>query len=133
MASQPVQVKLIDTSAWVEYLRGPHHPIHFEVKSLVNGREAAWCGIVALELANFVSATQQPKLQKIHALAWMIETDTYIWREACGLATAARGVGVTAPLADLVVFTCSKIYDLPILHKDDTDFARLETVHSSLR
>jgi predicted nucleic acid-binding protein len=125
-------VKLIDTSAWVEYLRGPHHPIHLEVKTLLEKREAAWCGIVALELANYVSARQQTKLAKVHEVAWMLETDTFVWQKACHLATAARDAGVTAPLADLVVFTCSKIYNLPIVHKGDTDFDRLETVYSSL-
>jgi predicted nucleic acid-binding protein len=126
-------VKLIDTSAWVEYLRGPLHPIHFDVKGLLDRREAAWCGIVALELANFVSADQANRLRKVQKLAWMVETDAHVWDKACRLATAARRAGVTAPLPDLVVFTCARIYSLELLHKEDADFPRLADVYSSLQ
>lgn len=65
-------------------------------------------------------------------MAWMVEIDTFIWQRACKLTTAARRAGVTAPLTDLVVFTCSKIYDLEMVHKGDTDFERLEKIYASL-
>jgi predicted nucleic acid-binding protein len=123
---------MVDTSAWIEYLRSSNHPLHFEVKELLHKQEAAWCGKVALELANFIPAHQQVRLDRAHQVAWMVEIDSFVWRRACKVTTAARRAGVTAPLTDIVVFTCAKIYDLEIVHKGDTDFGRLETVYASL-
>ncbi len=125
-------VKIVDTSAWIEYLRGSKHPLHLEVKDLLHRQEAAWCGMVALELANFIPAHQQVRLERVHQVAWMVETDSLVWQRACELTTAARRAGVTSPLADIVVFTCAKIYDLQIVHRGDADFGRLERVYNLL-
>ena len=45
-------MKLVDTSAWVEYLRSGHSGIAENVESLVLSDDAAWCDMVMLELWN---------------------------------------------------------------------------------
>jgi hypothetical protein len=44
------QVKLVDASSWIEYLRGRHNAPGQRVKLLLERGDAAWCDITLLEL-----------------------------------------------------------------------------------
>jgi predicted nucleic acid-binding protein len=124
-------VKLVDTSAWVEYLRTSNTGFSDAVRDLLDSGEAAWCDIVAMELSNTTLFHQLPRLQKVQRLAWCVETNAAVWSLARKLVHSARRAGVTAPLPDYVVFGISKVHDLEIMHKRDSDFARLEKVYQS--
>jgi predicted nucleic acid-binding protein len=124
-------VKLVDTSCWVEYLRTTKTDVSVEARTLLESGEAAWCDIVAMELANTTATHQLPRLQKVQRLALCVETTGAVWNLARRLVHRARRAGVTAPLPDYIVFACCKIHDLEIIHRGDTDFDRLEAVYRS--
>ena len=124
-------MKLVDTSAWVEYLRTTKTEASIDVLTLLESGQAAWCDIVAMELSNSTETTRQPRLQKVQRLALCVETTGAVWNMARRLVHRARQAGVTAPLPDYIVFACSKVHSLEIMHKRDADFDRLEQVYRS--
>ena len=124
-------MKLIDSSAWIEYLRPGQSEIGDGVELLINSNEAAWCDIIAMELANSTKSQQLLRLEKVQRMAWCVETNTLVWNLARKLVHDARRAGVTAPLPDYIVFACAKIHGLEIMHKRDKDFLRLEAVYRS--
>lgn len=125
-------MKLVDTSGWIEYLRATGSPVDHEVTTLLGNDDAAWCDMIALELINYSSFSQESRLQKIRRLAWTLDINPDVWQIARSVASAARRSGITAPLPDYVIFACAKVYELEILHKGDSDFGRLEQVFSGL-
>jgi predicted nucleic acid-binding protein len=48
-----------------------------------------------------------------------------VWELAVRLVDRGRAAGVTAPLADLLVFACAKHYALDLAH-DDAHFTQLD-------
>jgi predicted nucleic acid-binding protein len=52
------------------------------------------------------------------------EISAEVWHRSIQLADRARTVGVTVPLADLLIFVCAKIHNLEVAH-DDTHFDEL--------
>jgi hypothetical protein len=98
---------------------------------MLHSDEAAWCDIVAMELTNTTSFHQLPRLKKIQRLAWGVGTNPAAWNLARKLVHSARRAGVTAPLPDYIVFACSKVHALEIIHKRDADFTRLENIFRS--
>lgn len=52
MGSQAVT--LVDSTSWIEFLRGHESEPAQRVQSLLAGGEAAWCDLIAVELWNGV-------------------------------------------------------------------------------
>jgi predicted nucleic acid-binding protein len=48
-----------------------------------------------------------------------------VWDRAVRLADRGRAAGVTAPLADLLIFACAQEHGLDLAH-DDSHFVQLE-------
>jgi len=122
---------MIDTSAWIEFLRATGSPSHLEVRSLLDQGEAAWCDMVQLELRNGGDAPQARTLERITPLVWMFAIDDRIWDAAKKLAVRARAAGVTAPAADVLISACARSFDLKVLHHGDTHFHDLATIDLS--
>jgi hypothetical protein len=118
-------VKLVDTSAWIEYLRQTGSETNQRVKELVAAGEAAWCEMIALELANGARASETRKLAEVRKETWMFEIDWRVWALSQRLARAARSKAITVPVADLVIAACARSYDLEIEHHGDAHFAML--------
>ncbi len=55
------------------------------------------------------------------------EMSKAVWERAIRLADGARAVGVTVPLADLLIFSCAAIHELELAH-DDRYFDELATI-----
>jgi predicted nucleic acid-binding protein len=121
-------VKLVDTSAWVEYLRDTKSKTNQRVKELVAVGEAAWCEIIALELANCSKASEVGRLERLRQETWMFEIDWRVWAMAQRMAVAARAKAVTVPVADLVIAACGRSYDLEIEHHGDSHFDMLDRI-----
>ena len=121
-------VKLVDTSAWIEFLRGTQSETDHRVRALLKSREAAWCEIVALELLNGAKSGQVQRIQNLRREVWLFEVDSRVWSAALRLAGAARASAVTAPVADVIVAACARSYDLEIEHHGDTHFKNLSGI-----
>lgn len=112
-------MKLVDTSAWVEYLRSGHGEVAENVESLVLSDEAAWCGMVMLELWNGARGQEEKrKLAELSAAAPRLETTAEVWELAHRLAVRCRDKGKTVPAADILVAACAAYHNVEMEHKD---------------
>jgi predicted nucleic acid-binding protein len=113
------QMKLVDTSAWVEYLRSGHSEVAGLVESLVVSGDAALCDMVMLELWNGARGLpEKRKLAELSAASPLLETNAEVWKLAHRLATLCRDKGNTIPAADILVAACATYHAVELQHKD---------------
>src|SRR5688572_26027693 len=112
---------LVDISLWVHQLRKSGDPAKRDrVHALLEAGEAAWCAAVRLELWRGVTNDAERKtLRRYEALLPEYEITADTWTRAIQLADRGRASGVTAPLADLLIFACAKLNDVEIAHDDE--------------
>ncbi|MGH9386593.1 MAG: PIN domain-containing protein [Vicinamibacterales bacterium] len=112
---------LVDSSLWVQQLRKSGDPAKRDrVNALLEAGEAAWCAPVRLELWRGVTNDAERKtLRRYEALLPDYEITVDTWERAIRLADRGRAAGVTAPLADLLIFACAALNDLEIAHDDE--------------
>jgi predicted nucleic acid-binding protein len=112
---------LVDSSLWVHQLRKSGDPAKRErVNTLLESGEAAWCAPVRLEVWRGVTNDAERKtLRRYEALLPEYEITADTWTRAIQLADRGRAAGVTAPLADLLIFACAKLNELEIAHDDE--------------
>jgi len=112
---------LVDSSMWVHQLRKSGDPVKRQrVNALLESGEAAWCAPIRLELWRGVTNDSERKtLRRYEALLPDYEITTETWTRAIQVADRGRAAGLTAPLADLLIFACAKLNDLEIEHDDD--------------
>ncbi len=112
---------LVDSSLWVHQLRKGGDPGRRDrVNALLAAGEAAWCPVVRLELWRGVTNDAERKtLRRYEALLPDYDITAATWARAIRLADRGRATGVTAPLADLLIFACATLNDLEIAHDDE--------------
>ncbi|MCY4483506.1 MAG: PIN domain-containing protein [Spirochaetaceae bacterium] len=111
---------LIDTSAWIEQLRrGGDAAVRRQVEALLGAGEAAWCPLVRLELWNGARGGEERTVLKEmeHTLPSLI-IDGAVWDLAATLASRAREGGISVPATDLLVASCARHHEVPLLHRD---------------
>ena len=121
---------LVDSSLWVHQLRRGGDPAGRDrVNALLEAGDAAWCPVVRLELwRGGTSDAERKTLRRYEALLPDYAMSPDVWERAVRLADRGRAAGVTAPLADLLIFACAQVHGLEIAHDDGhfDDLARLE-------
>ena len=127
---------LVDSSLWVHQLRKAGEPAKRDrVNALLASGEAAWCPPVRLELWRGVTSDAERKtLRHYEKLLPEYPISPLVWERAVRLADRGRALGITVPLADLLIFACAKVHSLDIAH-DDTHFdemAKLERDDNSI-
>lgn len=95
---------LIDTSAWIEFLRpGGDGAVKSLVKDhLLDGRAAFTCPVM-FELVLGARPSEMPDLRLALDLAERIVVTPEHWDHAAGLAAMLRGKGLNFPALDLVI------------------------------
>jgi len=122
---------LVDSSLWVHQLRKSGDSAKRErANELLRNGEAAWCPVIRLELWRGVANDAQRKALRHYELVLPdYEISPDVWERAIRLADRGRARGVTAPLADLVIFACAKVHGLELEHDDD-HFNQLATLEA---
>ena len=117
---------LVDSSLWVHQLRRSGDPAKRErVNELLRSGRAAWCPPVRLELWRGVTNDAERRaLRHYEALLPDFAILPTVWTRAIRLADRGRASGVTAPLADLLIFACASEHGLELAH-DDSHFVQL--------
>jgi predicted nucleic acid-binding protein len=110
---------LIDTSAWIEFLRrNGDSVVKGQVASYLEAGEAAVCAPIEFEL---LSGARPAEISDIHAavsFCRMLEFSQACWRRAADVERELRAIGVTVPRDDIFVATAALEYDLPIYCSD---------------
>lgn len=126
-ATWDVPAVLVDSSLWVHQLRRSGDSAKRDrVNTLLQNGRAVWCPPVRLELWRGVTNDVERRvLRRYEALLPDYEISSAVWEHAVRLADRGRTAGVTAPLADLLIFACAKEHRLELAH-DDSHFTQLE-------
>ena len=111
---------MIDTSSWTHALRrGGDEHVRLRVQGLLDSGSAAWCDMVRLELWNGVrDDVERRNLGKLDPMLLNLPISPRVWQKASDVASAARGAGLTAPAADILIFSCAKYHGVAIEHSD---------------
>lgn len=123
---------LIDTSAWVEFLRGTGSPACDRVEALLDG-EIATCDAIRMEvLAGARDEHHLERLRRLLARASVLPTTRADYDEAAALFRRCRREGSTIRrLIDCLIASVAIRAATPILHNDG-DFDVLAR-HTALR
>ena len=112
---------LLDTSAWVEFLRDTGSRVHLAVREIVRADEPfATCAAIRMEL--LMGARDEHHLQQLSALlarGTMLATPPGRYDEAAALYRQARAHGVTVRRAmDCLIGAHAIAAAVPVLHAD---------------
>jgi predicted nucleic acid-binding protein len=125
-------VILVDTSAWVEFLRGTNSPVCEAVDRLLAG-DIAICDAISMELlAGARDERHLGQLRGLLARATMLPTSPADYDSAASMYRACRVGGETVrKLIDCLIGAVAVSADAEVLHADG-DFATLAR-HTDLR
>jgi len=123
---------LIDTSAWIEFLRDTGSSTCDRVDALLDA-EIATCDAIRMEvLAGARDERHLVGLRRLLARATVIPTGPIDYDDAAALYRACRRNGETVrKLIDCLIGAVAIRWDVPLLHRD-SDFDALAR-HSNLR
>ena len=112
-------MKLVDTSAWVEFLRrGGDAQAKRAVAGLLEGSLAAYTCPVRFELLSGVRPEEEADVQQALGFSHHILFEPDDWQEAAALERLLRSKGVKIPRNDLFVATVAIRTGLPLLCRD---------------
>jgi predicted nucleic acid-binding protein len=110
---------LIDTSSWIEFLRGRESPASLRVRSLLMRGEAAWCDITLVELWNGARGCAEKKaLADLENELPVLPISEQVWSGARTLTRRAREKGVIVSTVDIIIAACAAISKTPLEHCD---------------
>jgi len=125
-------VVFIDTSAWIEFLRGSESPVCQRVDELLGG-EIVISDMVRMEV--FAGARDEQHLSDLRRLlarATLVETESIDYEQAASLYRVCRRAGATVrSLVDCLIAAVAIRVGATMLHLD-SDFEVL-CRHTSLR
>lgn len=122
---------LIDTSAWVEFLRDTDSAVCRRVDSALGG-DIATCDAIRMELlAGARDERHLDTLRRLLAMAVVLPTRSSHYEQAAAVYRLCRHEGATVrKLIDCLIASVAIESDIPVLHKD-RDFDML-AMHTSL-
>ena len=112
-------MKLVDSSAWVEFLRRKGDPVAKQaVARLLHADQAATTCPIQFELLSGVKPAEEDDLNQALDLSRHLPFGEEDWRMAATLERELRARGVTIPRNDLFVATVAVRTGLPVVCRD---------------
>lgn len=110
---------LIDTSAWIEFLRKTGDvDVKTSVAELVRLGRAAFTCPVRYELLSGARKDELKTLEMLFEVAHHFPIDPADWIRAAEIRSILLKKGKTVPLSDLLIYCVAERHDIPILEKD---------------
>jgi predicted nucleic acid-binding protein len=123
---------LVDTSSWIEFLRGRDSEPSKRVKTLLVRGNAAWCDMTLVELWNGAQGHVEKKvLEELEAEVRLFPINETVWAKARLLARRSREKGVTVTSTDVVIAACAANYRVDLEHCDN-HFAKILPIAKKL-
>lgn len=131
------RVILVDTSAWIEFLRATGSPVHRELGRLLRDQPADVAVTEPVVMELLCGPTDSGVLRRLEQLLDslpLLALDPVLdYRAAAAVYRAARGTGQTVrSVVDCLVAVVAVRRDVPVLQRD-RDFAVLRDVLPRLR
>jgi predicted nucleic acid-binding protein len=112
-------MKLVDTSAWVEFLRCKGDvKVKHAVARLLHADQVAYTCPIRFELLSGAKTDEENDLEQALALAQNYEFGADDWRQAALLERRLRAKGLTIPRNDIFVAVVAIRARLPIVCRD---------------
>ncbi len=110
---------LVDTSVWVEYLRGRNRELIDQMGKLIQTQSVAICGIVIAELLAGVKVKKDREIlkQTLDALEYM-EASQSTWILAGEISCELMSKGTGIPLTDVVLAAVALENDVAVFTYD---------------
>jgi predicted nucleic acid-binding protein len=117
---------LIDTSAWVHFLRPDGDAdVRQRVEVALRAGLARWCPIVRLELWNGAGGDRERKLlREFERVVPELPLTPEVWTHAYTLARSCRAAGASVPASDLLIMACAHHHGTDLIHAD-ADFDQI--------
>ena len=110
---------LIDTSAWIKFLRKGNDPVSDRVDQLIQAGQAVLTGPVLAELLQGCkSEAEQRKLLRVLAPIRFADVTRGDWSTAGDALGRLWRQGITLPLSDALIATVARRNGLPVLTLD---------------
>ncbi len=110
---------LIDTSAWIDFLRSKSGSLGDAVVRAIEQERAVLCGVVVAELLQGAKGKkEQKKLEFLVSHIERVQIAEDDWDEAGKLLQGLRNKGVSVPLSDAVIAVVARRLELSILTLD---------------
>ena len=111
---------LIDSSAWIAATRERgDDALRERVNGLVRERSAAWCAAIRLELwPGARGGRELDRLIELREFVVDLEITPEVWEHAIALARRSRDSGLTCPYPDMLIYACSAVHGVELLHRD---------------
>ena len=123
---------LVDTSIWVDYLRGGDARLGDALDRYLDGESVLMCGpVIAEVLAGTDPEQREETWLALGSLPWA-ELNQLAWRQVGEVAYDLRRRGVSLPLTDVVISVAALDADAEVWTRD-TDFARIREALPALR
>lgn len=109
---------LIDTSAWIDFLREGRlkHP---EIVAALESGTAALCPVTWAELwVGLRGKREETALMNIRDACHWLEIDASVWEETAARGRSARKQGLNCPLTDVLIVACAKRHGAGLVHRD---------------
>lgn len=114
------EMKLVDTSSWIDYLRNADSDAGLRVEQLLLADAAGWCDMTAVELWHGARGPREKRdLAELENEVHLFPIETVTWQKARRLARDCRTAGLTVPVADILIAACAARYGLELEHSDD--------------
>lgn len=110
---------LIDTSAWIEFLRRKGKPdTKNRVAAFLDLGEAAYCGPIEFELLSGARDGELADLQAALRFSEPLPFPTGCWQRAARIERDLRAKGVTIPRDDVFVMAAALHHSVPLFSCD---------------
>jgi predicted nucleic acid-binding protein len=127
-------MKLVDSSAWVEFFRRRGDPaVKQRVAGLLQSGQAAYTCPILFELLSGVRSEEETHLEEALSFCEHIPFNVADWRAAALLERRLRGSGLNLPRNDLYVAVVALRRKLPVLCRDKHFSAAAKLLGESLR
>jgi len=109
---------LIDSSAWIDFIRGGETAQPAVAAALRDG-SAALTEPVWFELWSGARGKREETfLNGLRATCQWLTLDEPCWESTYGLCRKARKSGLACPLADVLIVACAKRHGAGLIHRD---------------
>lgn len=116
---------VVDTSVWIEFLRGRDRTIVEELGALLDEEEIGLPTLVRLELLSGAKRSDLPKLRRVFSALRELRPGAETWELTDAWVERAVHGGQRFGIVDLMIGALAAEHDAP-LWSLDSDFAKME-------
>ena len=111
---------LVDTSVWVEFLRGEKKAIKRRLENLLDENRAIVSGIILAELLTGIGDEKEQRfLEECFLGLPFLEGTREIFATAGKMGATLRKKGITIPVSDLLIAALAKAHAMTVLTLDN--------------